>query len=65
MNKKISILLASVLSVGALFTSCADLDSDKYFDDRVTLESVFTDYNEAQQWLAQAYSWLNGSNIEV
>ena len=65
MNKKLSIFLASILSAGALFTSCADLDSDKYFDDRVTIESVFTDYNEAQQWLAQAYSWLNGCNIEV
>lgn len=48
-----------------LLTSCTDLDSDKYFDDRKTLESVFTDKIQADQWLAHAYSFLNGSNIEV
>ena len=65
MNKKISIFLMSVLCAGALVTSCTDLDSDKYFDDRQTLESVFSNYNQAQEWLAEAYSNLLFANNEV
>ncbi|MBQ8936867.1 MAG: RagB/SusD family nutrient uptake outer membrane protein [Bacteroidaceae bacterium] len=48
-----------------LVTSCADLDSDKYFGDRKTLESVFTDRQQVDQWLAHAYSFLDGCNFEV
>jgi hypothetical protein len=58
-----------VFSVGCGFasaiTSCADLDSDKYFVDRKTLESVFDDRVQVDQWLAHAYSFLNGVNFEV
>ena len=53
------------LSFSAALTSCTDLDSDKYFEDRKTLESVFTDKIQCDQWLAHAYSFLNGCNIEV
>ena len=53
------------LSFSAALTSCTDLDSDKYFGDRKTLESVFTDEIQANQWLAHAYAFLNGSNFEV
>ena len=52
-------------AVSTTITSCSDLDSDKYFEDRKTLESVFTDKIQCDQWLAHAYSFLNGSNIEV
>lgn len=48
-----------------LLAACADLDSDKYFGDRKTLESVFTDREQVDQWLAHAYSFLNGCNFEV
>ena len=60
-------LLSSLVCCGiaAAAISCTDLDSDKYFDDRKTLESVFTDKIQCDQWLAHAYSFLNGSNIEV
>ena len=46
-------------------TACTDLDSDKYFEDRKTLESVFDDVDQCNQWLAHAYSFLDGCNIEV
>ena len=65
MNKKILILLMSVVSAGALMSSCTDLDSDKYFEDRKTLQSVFSDKTQSEQWLATAYSYLKGANIEV
>ena len=61
------ILLAATVSCGfaTTFTACSDLDSDKYFDDRKTLESVFGDKQQADQWLAHAYTFLDGSNFEV
>lgn len=65
MKKYISILLLSILCTGALMTSCVDLDSDKYFADRKTLEFVFTDKDQSEQWLAHAYSFLTGCNFEV
>ena len=64
MKKKIAILMFSVLGVGSL-TSCVDLDSDKYFDDRRTLESVFADKNQTLEWLAYAYSFLKNENVDV
>ncbi len=65
MKKKINIFLMSVLGLGALTTSCVDLDSDKYFEDRETLETVFRDREKTEQWLARAYSFLRNSNAEV
>ena len=53
-------------SWGLATVSCADnLDSDKYFKDRTNLEDVFTDKTRTEQWLANAYSYLNGENMEV
>ena len=65
MIKKLYILLLTVLGAGA-FSSCADqLDSDKYFRDRLTLETVFESKTHAEEWLANAYSYLKGENEEV
>ena len=61
----VAALLTFHLSLITSFVACTDLDSDKYFEDRKTLESVFTDRIQCDQWLAHAYSFLNGSNIEV
>ena len=42
-------------------TSCNDtLDADKYLDDRLTIETAFTDVGQTNQWLAQAFSFLKG-----
>ena len=46
--------------------SCADnLDSDKYFKDRMLLEDVFTDETRTERWLAHAFSYLSGENMDV
>lgn len=55
----------SAVCAGASLSSCSDLDSDKYFDDRNTLESVFSDKTQSEEWLARAYSFLKGANQEV
>lgn len=65
MIKKYYILLIVVLG-GGFFSACSDyLDSEKYFKDRLTLESVFQSKTHAQEWLAYAYTFLNNENCEV
>lgn len=54
------------IALSAIIVACADkLDSDKYFKDRRSLEDVFTDKENTEEWLAHAYSFLNGYNLEV
>ena len=57
----------SILAISAVAaTSCSDyLEVDKYFNDRMTLENVFTNQDYAEQWLADTYSHLRGNNTEV
>ena len=67
MNKKYikkallsGVICGSFASI-ALITGCADrLDSDKYFDDRKTIDMVFTDREQTYGWLAQSFRWLTG-----
>ena len=52
--------------LGVGIASCADnLDSDKYFKDRMLLEDVFTDETRTERWLAHAFSYLSGENMDV
>lgn len=57
----------SILAISAVAaTSCSDyLEVDRYFNDRMTLENVFTNQDYAEQWLADTYSHLKGNNTEV
>ena len=65
MIKKFSILLLSLFVLGML-PSCSDyLDSDRYFRDRPSLESTFTDRERTEQWLAYAFSFLNGESADI
>lgn len=65
MIKKFSILLLTLFGIG-LISSCSDyLDSDRYFKDRTSLETVFTDRNRTEEWLAYAYSFLNGPCADI
>jgi hypothetical protein len=65
MIKKFSILL-STLFLLSLVSSCSDyLDSDRYFKDRTSLETVFTDRERTEEWLAYAYSFLNGATADI
>lgn len=57
--------MLSAVYAGSVLTSCQDLDSDKYFKDRMTLETVFTDKTKSEEWLAYAYGFLRGCNAEV
>lgn len=62
-----SISLAALIGcASAMFSSCEDtLDADKYFDDRVTLESVFTDINQTNAWLTRAFNFLKYDLCDV
>lgn len=63
--KKNNLYIACLLFASG-FMSCADkLDSDKYFNDRLTLEDVFTDETRTERWLANCFSYLNGENMDV
>lgn len=54
-----------VISMSLLF-SCSDyLNSDKYFKDRTSLETIFTDRERTEEWLAYAYSFLNGAAADI
>ena len=54
------------IMLSAIAVACSDkLDSDKYFKDRRSLEDVFTDKESTEEWLAHAYSFLGGYNLEV
>lgn len=66
--KRYNIALSLFVMLGGMsvLTGCADsLDSDKYFDDRRTIESVFTDINQTNNWLTQAFSFLKGELADV
>lgn len=61
MKKNIIIPALSLMACAALMGSCAkELDSDKYFEDDITIEKVFTDINMTNGWLSQAFSYLKG-----
>lgn len=63
--KKIYKFCIGVL-LGTITVSCVDqLDSDKNFKDRMTLEDVFTNEKYSEEWLAHAYSYLKGENMDV
>lgn len=54
------------MCAGLGFVSCADqLDADKYFKDRMSLEEVFTDFDYSERWLNDAYSHLIRYNADV
>lgn len=56
MRKIYKLYIGIILSVIAV--ACSDnLDSDKYFKDRRSLEDVFTDKENTEEWLAHAYSF--------
>ena len=60
-NKRYIGIIMSVIAVAG----SDNLDSDKYFKDRRSLEDVFTDKENTEEWLANAYSYLGGYNLEV
>ncbi len=66
MTKNKTYILLIATTVITLLSSCADqLNSDRYFRDRLTIESVFASKTHCEEWLAYAYSFLNSENFEV
>lgn len=64
--KKKYILLSTVLGLVLGLSSCSDyLTIDKYFNDRLSLEEVFKKEEYSERWLADAFSYLSGSNADV
>lgn len=64
--KKKYILLAAILGLGLGLSSCTDqLNTDRFFNDRMSLEDVFKDEDYSEEWLANAFSYLTGSNADV
>ena len=62
--KKKYILLVAIFALGSI--SCSDyLDSDYIFEDRETIDKVFTDYKKTERWLAQTYTYLLGQCCDV
>lgn len=63
--KKIIINLCFMMGLGPVFIGCSDyLDSDYIFDERITIEDVFTDKNYTNEWLAYAYEFLNKDEMQ-
>nr|WP_321412162.1 RagB/SusD family nutrient uptake outer membrane protein [uncultured Carboxylicivirga sp.] len=59
-------IFSIVFIFAGLFGSCTDyLDSDAYFKDRVTDETVFTSKLHSEQWLAHTYSFLENECADV
>ena len=64
--KKKYILLSAILGIGLGLSSCADqLDADRYFKDRMSLKDVFSSRDYTEEWLANAFEHLTGSNADV
>lgn len=65
MKKKYT-LMSALCVLAFVLASCADvLDADHYFEDRMTIEEVFTDRDYSEQWLANAYYYLTINNTDV
>ncbi len=64
--KKKYILLSAIVGMGLSLSSCSDyLNTDKFFRDRMSIEDVFKDDVYSEEWLANAFSYLGGSNADV
>ena len=62
--KKILAILAFVVGLAPL-TGCSDyLDSDYLFDERMSIEDVFSNRDYTNRWLARGYSYLNNNYLQ-
>lgn len=50
------IIYSAILGFGLSLASCADyLDTDKYFNDTLTFDSLWVNKNYTEGWLANTY----------
>lgn len=63
--KKIIIIICFVLGIGPLLVGCSDyLDSDYIFDERTSIEDVFSNKDYTNRWLAQGYIYLAHQHLQ-
>ena len=62
-RKLLTLSLATGLGLG--LAGCSDyLDSDYLFDERMTIETVFTNKDYTNEWLARGYNWLKNDYLQ-
>lgn len=66
MNKKHILAATLIGAIGLVFSSCSDyLSVERYFGDRQNEERIFKSRDYTEQWLAQAYLYLAGENMDI
>ena len=62
--KKIITILSFAVGLTSL-VGCSDyLDSDYLFDERMTIEDVFSNRDYTNRWLARGYSYLSNGYLQ-
>lgn len=65
--KKKHILIVTIIGlIGVVLSSCTDyLSVERYFGDRLNEERIFKNRDYTEQWLAQAFLFLAGENMDI
>lgn len=63
--KKIILILSFVAGMGVSLVGCSDyLDSDYLFDERMSIEDVFSNKDYTNRWLARGYAYLGNGYLQ-
>ena len=63
--KKRNILLSLITGLALTLGGCTDyLDSDYLFDERMSIEDVFSNRDYTNKWLAHAYQFIGGDYLQ-
>lgn len=63
--KKVIIVLSFVAGMSFSLVGCSDyLDSDYLFDERISIEEVFSNRDYTDEWLARAYAYLGDGYMQ-
>ncbi|MEL7585650.1 MAG: RagB/SusD family nutrient uptake outer membrane protein [Prolixibacteraceae bacterium] len=64
-TKRILIILSCFTGLSLILGGCSDyLDSDYLFDERMSMEDVFTNEDYTNQWLARGYSYMGNAYLQ-
>lgn len=64
-RKTLYLLLFTAIGTGILSSCAKYLESDQYFNDRMSVEKVFSSKQYSEEWLAHAYSDLQNECADV
>ena len=63
--KKVIIILSFVAGLSVFMTGCSDyLDSDYLFEERMSIEDVFSNKDYTNRWLAEGYAYLGNDYMQ-